>query len=132
MHPGVIKQALDMEHRFEIDEIGPYNAIKQVREGCSVCQACKPDNQNVKGEAQWTPIPDQPVESAGMDSFSVPEVHIGKEVLDCVVMFLDRHSAYIVAVPSSKKGLLAKGVAVMMIRHWLMVFSIRRTICSDR
>ena len=39
MHQGVKKQALGMQHRFEIDEIGLYNAIKQVKKGCSVCQA---------------------------------------------------------------------------------------------
>ena len=46
MHPGVRKQALDMQHRFEIHQIGLYNAIKRVRKGCSVCQACNPDNRN--------------------------------------------------------------------------------------
>ena len=38
MHPGVRKQALDMQFRFQIDEIGLYNAMEQVRKGCSVCQ----------------------------------------------------------------------------------------------
>ena len=42
MHPGVRKQALDMQRRFEIDQIGLYNAIRKVRKGCSVCQACTP------------------------------------------------------------------------------------------
>ena len=49
MHSGVRKQALDMQRRFEIDQIGLYNAIKKVRKGCSVCQACNPDNRNVRG-----------------------------------------------------------------------------------
>ena len=62
LHPGVKKQALDMQRRFEIDQIGLYTAIKKVKKGCSVCQACNPDNRNVKGEAQWTPVPDQPIE----------------------------------------------------------------------
>ena len=132
LHPGVKKQALDMQRRFEIDHIGLYTAIKKVRKGCSVCQACNPDNRNVKGEAQWTPVPDQPMESVAMDVFSMPEVHIGKETFDCVVLCVDRHSGYVVAVPARKKGLLAKEVAVMMIRHWLTVFDIPRTICSDR
>ena len=132
MHPGVKKQALDMQRRFDIDQIGLYTAIKKVRKGCSVCQACNPDNRNVKGEAQWTPVPDQPMESVAMDVFSMPEVHIGKETFDCVVLCVDRHSGYVVAVPARKKGLLAKEVAVMMIRHWLTVFDIPRTICSDR
>ena len=59
-------------------------------------------------------------------------MHIGKETFDCVVLCVDRHSGYVVAVPARKKGLLAKEVAVMMIRHWLTVFDIPRTICSDR
>ena len=77
-------------------------------------------------------MPDQPMQSVAMDVFSMPEVHIGKETSDCVVLCVDRHSGYVVAVPARKKGLLAKEVAVMMIRHWLTVFDIPRTICSDR
>ena len=129
MHPGVRKQAFDMQRRFEINQIGLYNDNKKVRKGCSVCQACNPDNQNVKGEAQRTPVPDQPM---AMDVFSMPEVHIGKENFDCVVLCVDCHSGYVVAVPARKKELLAKEVAVMMICHWLTVFDIPRTICSDR
>ena len=121
-----------MQRRFEIDQIGLYTAIKKVRKGCSVCQACNPDNRNVKGEAQWTPVPDQRMKSVAMDVFSMPEVHIGKETFDCVVLCVDRHSGYVVAVPARKKGLLAKEVAVMIIRHWLTVFDIPRTICSDQ
>ena len=52
MHPGVRKQALDMQRRFEIHQISLYNTIKKVRKGCLVCQACNSDNRNVKGEAQ--------------------------------------------------------------------------------
>ena len=132
MHPGVKKQAIVMQRWFGIDEIGLYTVIKQVKKGCSVCQACNPDNRNVRGEGQWTPIPDQPMESVAMEVFSMPEVHIGKEVFDCVVLCVDRQSGYVVAVPACKKGLLANQVAVMMIRGWLAVFGVRRTICSDR
>ena len=132
MHPEVKKQALDMQRRFKINHISLYNAIKKVRKGCSVRQACNPDKRNVKGESQWTPVPDQPMQSVAMDVFSMPEVHIGKETFDCVVLCVDRHSGYVVAIPARKRGLLAKEVAVMMIRHWLTVFDIPRTICSDR
>ena len=74
MQPGVKKQAIDMQRRFEIGGIGLYNAIKQVKRGRSVCQACTPDNRNVRGEAPWSLIPDQPMESVAMDVFSMPEV----------------------------------------------------------
>ena len=131
MYAGVKKQALNMQRRFKIDEFGLYNDIKQNKKGCSVCQACNPDNHTVKGEAQWTPIPDQPILSVAIDFFSMSEVHIGKEVFDCLVLCVDRHSGYIVAVPACKKGLLAKEVAVKMIRHLLTVLGVPRTSCSD-
>ena len=67
-----------------------------------------------------------------MDVFSMPETHIAKETFDCVVLCVDRHSSYVVAVPAPKTRFLAKEVAVMMICHWLTVFGIPRTICSDR
>ena len=104
MHPGVGKQAMDMQRRFEINEIGLHNLIKQVKKGCSVCQACNPDNPNVPGEAQRTPIPDQLMETVAMDVFSMPEVHIGKEVFNCVVLYVDRQSGYLMAMPARKKG----------------------------
>ena len=66
MHRRVTKRALDMRRRFKIDEIGIYNATTQVKKGCSVRQACCPDNQNVKEEAQWTFIPEQPMDSLVM------------------------------------------------------------------
>ena len=132
MHPGVKKQALDMQRWFEIDEISLYNAIKQIKKGCSVCKACNPDNQNVRGEAQWTTIPHQSVESVAMDVFSVPDVHIGKEVFNFVVLCVDRHTGYVLVVLACKMRLLAKEVAVLMIPHWLTVFGVPPTICSDR
>ena len=89
MHPVVKKQALDMQRRFEIDQINLYTAIEKVRKNCSVCQACNPDNRNVKGEAQWTRVPDQPMESVAMDVLSMPEVHIGKGTFDCVVLCVE-------------------------------------------
>ena len=49
MHPGDKKKALDTQRRFEIDEIRLYNAIKKVKKCCSVCEACNPDNRNVRG-----------------------------------------------------------------------------------
>ena len=88
-----------MQRWLEMDDIGIYNAIKRVKKGGSVCQACNPYDRNVKGEAQRTVMCDQP-----MDLFCMPEVRIGKDVLDCVFLCVDRHSSYNVAVPVRKKG----------------------------
>ena len=45
---------------------------------------------------------------------------------------MDGHSGYVVAVSARKRGSLAMEVVVMMIRHWVTVFGLPRTICSDR
>ena len=63
----------------------------------------------VKGEAPWAPIPDQPMQTVAVDIFSMPEVQIGKEVFDCVVLCVDRHSGYIVAILALKKGVASQG-----------------------
>ena len=78
-----------MQQRVEIHEIGLYNAIKQVKKGCLVYQARNPDNRKIKGNAQWTPLPDLPMQSVAMEVFSIPKVNIGNEVFDCVVVCAD-------------------------------------------
>ena len=49
-----------------------------------------------------------------------------------MVVCVDRHIGYIVAVAARKKELLAKEVAVMMVRHRPAVFAIPRTVYSNR
>ena len=81
--------------------------------------------------------------SVAMDVFAMPEVTVEGETYDCVILAVDRHSGYIVAVPGKKSkkkdekdkhgvGLQAKTVANAMIRHWLTIFDVRAVICSDR
>ena len=81
--------------------------------------------------------------SVAMDVFAMPEVTVEGETYDCVILAVDRHSGYIVAVPGKKSkkkdkkdkhgvGLQAKTVANAMIRHWLTIFDIPAVICSDR
>ena len=78
-----------------------------------------------------------------MDVFGNPEVTVEGEVFDCVILAVDHHSGYIVAVPGTKfkknekrdghgVGLQAKTVAQAMIRHLLTVFYVVAVICSDR
>ena len=68
--------------------------------------------------------------SVAIDVFAMPEVIVEGETYDCVILAVDRHSGYIVAVPGKKSkkkdkkdkhavGLQAKTVANAMIRHWL-------------
>ena len=57
------------------------------------------------------------MESVALDVFSIPEVHIGREVVSCVVLCVDRQGGYIAAAQAHKRGVTAREVAVMMVRH---------------
>ena len=81
--------------------------------------------------------------SMATDVFAMPEVTVEGETYNCVILAVDRHSGYIVAVPGKKSkkkdkkdkhgvGLQAKTVANAMIRHWLTIFDVPAVICSDR
>ena len=81
--------------------------------------------------------------SVAMDVFAMPEVTVEEETYDSVILAVDRHSGYIMAVPGKKSkkkdkkdkhgvGLQAKTVANAMIRHWLTIFDVPAVICSDR
>ena len=83
------------------------------------------------------------LEPPKMDVFAMPEVTVEGETFDCVILAVDRHSGYIMAVPGKKSkkkdkkdkhgvGLQAKTVANAMIRHWLTIFDVPAVICGDR
>ena len=110
MHPGVKKQALDMQRLFKMDEIALYNTIKHVKKGCSVCQACSPDNQHVRREVQWTLIPDQPIESVAMWVFSMFEVHIGKEVFRSRGPVCGPTQRLRCGRPAAQNGIVSQGI----------------------
>ena len=48
-----------------------------------------------------------------------------------VILCVDCHSGYLVAVPAKDKGLTAEAVTSQMIRYWLTVFSTPKAIYSD-
>ena len=76
-------------------------------------------------------MPDVPIESVAIDNFAMPLVQHGKEVYDCVILCLDRHIWYLLAVAARDKGLTAEAVAHQMISHWLTVFRTPKAIYSD-
>ena len=142
MHPGRDKMQQDLEWRFKFPP--GYNAIlDRYCSDCAVCRATKSTNHSTAGNPVYTVIPEAPMRSVAMDVFAMPEVTVEGETYDCVILAVDRHSGYIVAVPGKKSkkkdkkdkhgvGLQAKTVANAMIRHWLTIFDVPAVICSDR
>ena len=142
MHPGRDKMQQDLEWRFKLPP-GYYAILDRYCSDCAVCRATKSPNHSTAGNPVYTAIPEAPMRSVAMDVFAMPEVTVEGETYDCVILAVDRHSGYIVAVPGKKSkkkdkkdkhgvGLQAKTVANAMIRHWLTIFDVPAVICSDR
>ena len=142
MHPGRDKMQQDLEWRFKFPP-GYYAILDRYCSDCAVCWATKSPNHSTAGNPVYTAIPEAPMRSVAMDVFAMPEVTVEGETYDCVILAVDRHSGYIVAVPGKKSkkkdkkdkqgvGLQAKTVANAMIRHWLTIFDVPAVICSDR
>ena len=142
MHPGRDKMQQDLEWRFRFPP-GYYAILDRYCSDCAVCRATKSPNHSTAGNPVYTAIPEAPMRSVAMDVFAMPEVTVEGETYDCVILAVDRHSGYIVAVPGKKSkkkdkkdkhgvGLQAKTVANAMIRHWLTIFDVPAVICSDR
>ena len=142
MHPGRDKMQQDLEWRFKFPP-GYYAILDRYCSDCAVCRAEKSPNHSTAGNPVYTAIPEAPMRSVAMDVFAMPEVTVEGETYDCVILAVDRHSGYIVAVPGKKSkkkdkkdkhgvGLQAKTVANAMIRHWLTIFDVPAVICSDR
>ena len=129
MHPGRDKMQQDLEWRFQFPP-GYYPILDKYCSDCAVCRATKSRNHSTAGNPVYTAIPEAPMRSVAMDVFAMPEVTVEGETYDCVILAVDRHSGYIVAVPRKKSkkkdkkdkhgvGLQAKTVANAMTRHWL-------------
>ena len=142
MHSGRDKMQQDLEWRFKFPP-GYYALLDKHCSDCAVCRATKSPNHSTAGNPVYMAIPEAPMRSVATDVFAMPEVTVEGETYDCVILVVDRHSGYIVAVPGKKSkkkdkkdkhgvGLQAKTVANAMIRHWLTLFDVPAVICSDR
>ena len=132
----------DLEWRFKFPP-GYYAILDKYCSDCAVCRATKSPNNSTADNPVYTAIPEAPMRSVAMEVFAMPEVTVEGETYDCVILAVDRHSGYIVAVPGKKSkkkdkkdkhgvGLQAKTVANAMIRHCLTIFDVPAVICSDR
>ena len=98
MHPGRDKMQQDLEWRFKFP-LGYYAILDRYCSDCAVCRATKSHNHSTAGNPVYTAIPEAPMRYVAMDVFVMPEVTVDGKTYDCVILAVDRHSGYIVAVP---------------------------------
>ena len=100
-------------------------------EVCESCQACQRPH-SLKSPIESTPVPPAVMCSVCMYLFSLPPVVQDGKILDTLIVCVDRHSGWIVAIPERKVGLSGAKVALAMVKHQLRPFGVPSVITSDQ
>ena len=104
---------------------------KEVMGGSEACQAWqKPRTLLTKIEC--TPIPPAVMVSVSMDLFKLPPVVWEGVTYDTLIVCVDRHSGWVVAIPEVGKGLTGEKVARAMVRHQWRPFGVPSMVTSDQ
>ena len=77
---------------------------KEVMGGCEACQACQ-KLHTLRTKIECTPIPPAVMVSVSMDLFKLPPVGWEGVTYDTLIVFVDRHYGWVVAIPEVGKGL---------------------------
>ena len=103
----------------------------EVGNQCETCQACQRPSAK-EGPLAFTPIPPRIMESVAIDVFYVGPTTFEDQRFDSMVVCVDRHSGWLVALPCLDKGLTGEWVAKSMLKYWWRPFGIPSVISSDR
>jgi hypothetical protein len=126
-----------VKNRFEWAEMGRIKKlVKEVLRTCQSCQACQ-RSTSFKARLRPFPVPPKIMWSVAIDLFNLPEVEFEGGRYNTLVVCVDRHSGWTVAVPMKGTGPNGKGVtgaqvANAMVRHQWRPFGIPSVITSDR
>lgn len=98
---------------------------------CESCQACQRPG-DLHGILEPTPIPPAVMASVALDLFDMPMVEYEGSMFNMMVVCVDRHSGWIVAVPCKKQGLTGARVAKLMLAHQWRPFGVPSIVTCDR
>ena len=118
-----------MDLRYAWDNTAGFARL--VMGACEVCQACQRP-RTLKSPVESTPIPPAAMISVAIDLFRLPPVEFEGVLWDSLIVCVDRHSGWIVAVPGINKGLTGEIVAKAMLKHQWRPFGIPSVIISDQ
>ena len=103
---------------------------RRVGRECTTCQACDPP-LSLKTKIRPFPIPSKIMSHVSIDLFKMPRLSKDKIFYDTLIICVDRHSGWIIALPSLEKGLTGERVAKLMLQQWRW-FGVPQVIHSDR
>ena len=132
LHPGPERLWKKLTLLFEFaDREETKKFTDTVMSQCESCQACQRP-QRLKGPIVYTPIPPGIMESVAIDVFRMPEVELENRKFDTMVACVDRHSGWMVVIPTLYRGLSGAEVARSMLKNMWRPFGIPSVITSDQ
>ena len=130
-HCGFERMWNHMRHKFEWADVELAKGFAQkVTARCETCQACLPP-LTLKTRIKPTPIPPQVMAHVAIDLFRLPSVEYEGQKFDTLVVCVDRHSGWVVAIPTLYVGLTGVKVAKLMLQNFWRPFGIPSVITSD-
>jgi len=131
-HPGAEKLWKTLQTRVDwAKERDAHQFVGDVMSQCDTCQACQ-KIQNAKRPITHTPMPPKVMSSVAMDIFYMPPTKLNGKIYDVVVVCVDRHSGWMVAIKCQNKGLTGAKVAKKMLKHQWQLFGLPDVITSDQ
>ena len=132
-HLGVEKLVRSLRLRYEFAETTSlWTMAKEIKAMCNTCQACEHPHWKIAGKIEMTPIPPKIMTSVSMDLFSPPITTWQGTQYDSLALCVDRHSGWIIAVPTQKLGLTAEKLGHLMIEHGWNIFGVPSIITNDQ
>lgn len=132
-HLGVAKLVNSLQLRYEFAETRSlWSMAKEMKNQCNTCAACEHPNWKISGKIEMTPIPPKIMTSVSMDLFSPPPTTWQGISYDALVLCVDRHSGWIIAIPTQKFGLTAEKLGHLMMDNGWNLFGVPSIITSDQ
>jgi hypothetical protein len=96
------------------------NAKKFVYQVMGQCETCQASQRafRLAGPMEPTPVPPRIMTHVAIDLFHMGLVKHDSETFDTMVVCVDRHSGWIIALPCLGKGLTGPKVAQMLLKEW--------------
>ena len=116
------------------------NICKRVCASCTVYQAQNPANYKAPGNSQFYRIPGHSFESVCIDIIFMPALTVEElgtkgstsTPFDTILLFVDRHSGYIVAAATTKEELTGQRAARLNYHNWFTVLGPPHELMSNK
>jgi hypothetical protein len=119
-HLGVDRLYEECQRRFALPTFGRLRKLcRKVKKACATCAQNDPPSRRRYGKISRFPVPMRIWDGVAMDIFDMPSEKFQGQRFDAMVVCVDRHTGWIIAIPTQRVGLTAEKVANLMHQKWM-------------